>query len=409
MNNEINPLEQGKRIITLDIIRGFALFGILLVNMQYFNTPKFFMVGSDMRLFDGTANQLANHFISIFATGKFFTIFSFLFGLGFYIFIERIQEKGLPSLRFYRRRLVFLFILGLIHGILIWSGDILLPYSLAGFFLLLFRNSQIATIKKWAIALFGIFTVIIGFLYYLSTIAEKISNSDLAYTQLVEQALIIYQNGSYAEILAFRLGEEVPLVLLNLMIVVPVVLSVFLFGLYVGKKGVLKNIHEHKHWIAGVWKKNLIYFVTLTIASLLLKTDAVIVPVYAHDAVIEMLNYITGLIGSFFYITSLTLICLKDQWLFRLKFLAPVGQLALTNYLMQTIICIFLFYSFGLGLFGNVTPVLGIVLTITIFFIQIIFSNYWLRKFKYGPVEWLWRAFTYNKRPKMIRNKVKSN
>lgn len=395
----LQPTQHGERIVTLDIVRGFALLGILLVNMQFFVTPMLFLLLSEVTLFEGAVNRTADWFITIFATGKFFTIFSFLFGLGFYLFMERVNAKGLSVRQVYSRRLFFLLLLGGTHFFIFWSGDILFNYAIAGFLLLLFRNCTINTIRKWSIGLLSLVIFLLGFFTYLSSLLENtfgeeiISKNDFAL--LVDEAITVFQTGSFSKITAFRLAEEIPLILPNFIITVPMVLFLFLIGLYVGKKGVLFNISGHLDWIRKVWKKSFIYGVLMTIAYVTLKVELFIVPFYLHEASIEVLSLVSGLVLSFFYISSITLLCQQKQWLDRLKFLAPVGQMALTNYLLQTVICLFLFYGYGLGFYGKVTPEVGILITIAIFTVQIYFSKFWLSKYKYGPLEKVWRAFTY--------------
>ena len=397
----VHPTQQEERIITLDVIRGFALLGILLVNMQFFVAPKLFLILSGGTLFEGAISNTADWFITIFATGKFFTTFSFLFGLGFFLFMERVSAKGLSVGRLYSRRLSFLLILGLIHIFIFWSGDILLNYAIAGFLLLLFRKSSIEKIRKWAIGIFSVVVFLTGFFTFLSSLMENVLGENFApmndWASLVEQSVIVFQNGNFSEILAFRLTEEIPLILPNFIITIPMVLFIFLIGLYVGKKGVLMNISGHLEWIRKVWKKSFIYGAVLTFVYVILKAELFIVPFYLHEATLEVLSLISGLVVSFFYISSITLLCQQRQWKVRLKFLAPVGQMALTNYLLQTVICLMLFYGYGLGLYGKVAPGVGILVTLVIFTAQVFLSKFWMARFKYGPLEHVWRAFTYKR------------
>ncbi|RXJ02440.1 DUF418 domain-containing protein [Anaerobacillus alkaliphilus] len=395
----LRPTQQGDRIITLDIIRGFALLGILLVNMNFFVAPELFLLLSGDTLFDGAVSKAADGFVTIFATGKFFTTFSFLFGLGFFIFMERVKDKGLSVGKLYFRRILFLLFLGLFHIFILWSGDILLNYALAAFFLLLFRKSSKETIKKWAIGLFSVVIFITAIFSFLSSLMDNVLAGEMElttdYSLMVEEALVVFQNGSFSEILSFRLAEEIPFMLSNYIITVPMVLAIFLIGLYVGKKGVLYNISGHLDWIKKVWKNSMIFGVLMTVVYVLLKAELFIVPFYFHEAAVEVLSLVSGLVMSFFYISSITLLCQKELWLARLKFLAPVGQMALTNYLLQTVICIFLFNGYGFGFYGKVTPELGILITVAIFTVQIFLSKAWMARFKYGPLERLWRLFTY--------------
>src|ERR1700689_1061580 len=150
-----SPVALSERILFIDVLRGMALFGILAANMRAFFAPLD-VYGSIQVLFQSRADILAQAFIDTFIQGKFITIFSFLFGMGFAIQMTRAEARGVRFLGFYPRRLVALAIFGLIHGILIWAGDILLTYALSGAILLLFRKREQKTLLWWAGGLFAL-------------------------------------------------------------------------------------------------------------------------------------------------------------------------------------------------------------------------------------------------------------
>ncbi len=150
-----SPVALSERILFIDVLRGMALFGILAANMRAFFAPLD-VYGSIQVLFHSRADILAQAFIDTFIQGKFITIFSFLFGMGFAIQMTRAEARGVRFLGFYPRRLVALAIFGLIHGILIWAGDILLTYALSGAILLVFRKREQKTLLWWAGSLFAL-------------------------------------------------------------------------------------------------------------------------------------------------------------------------------------------------------------------------------------------------------------
>src|ERR1700693_2319133 len=150
----VGPITSAERILYIDILRGMALFGILAANMRGFNAPAD-VYGNIKVLFHGTADLIAQGFIDIFIQGKFVTLFSFLFGLGFAVQLTRAEARGARFMSFYPRRLAALAVFGLIHGILIWWGDILLTYALGGAMLLLFRNRSQKTVLWWAGSIFA--------------------------------------------------------------------------------------------------------------------------------------------------------------------------------------------------------------------------------------------------------------
>lgn len=404
------PTIKQERIETLDIIRGMALFGIFIVNMQFFNTPKLFVTITGTRLFEGNVSIITNYVIDLFFTGRFFTIFSFLFGLGFFIFMDRLKQKNLSVSRYYTRRLSFLLLLGLVHVVFFWSGDILLPYALAGFFLILFRNKTEMGALKWAIGMFAITYFVIGVLTLLSSLGESLMDMSVAsqYKEVMETSFVMYQQGSYMDILSFRITEEIPLILSNLPITIPIVLSVFLFGLYVGKKGIHKNISSHRKWIFNVWKYSFLAGFLLNSLYFLIINQTISMSNILYPAIEQVLGGVTGLVLSFFYVSSITLLCLKSTWLKVLYIFAPVGRMALTNYLMQTLICVIIFNGYGFGLFGTVSPLLGIGYVLIIFAFQIFFSQVWLKYFQYGPLEWVWRQVTYLKKMSLRQAKTEN-
>src|SRR5580692_6135329 len=146
---KVGPVSQADRILYIDMLRGMALFGILAANMRGFNAPSV-LYGNIRPLFHGRADLIAQGFIDIFIQGKFVTLFSFLFGLGFAVQMSRAAARGAKFMSFYPRRLAALALFGLIHGILIWWGDILLTYALAGTMLLLFRKKSNKIVLSWA-------------------------------------------------------------------------------------------------------------------------------------------------------------------------------------------------------------------------------------------------------------------
>ncbi|MEZ2661639.1 DUF418 domain-containing protein, partial [Aneurinibacillus aneurinilyticus] len=150
---KITPISKGERMITLDIIRGFALLGIFLVNMPTFHSPDFIRQLYDLPQNLSSVDKVVNLFFSLFIQTKFYTIFSFLFGLGFYVFMNRVEQKGLKVYRLFSRRLLILFLFGFLHLIFLWYGDVLHAYAIVGFALSLFYKRSNKVILGWAFGL----------------------------------------------------------------------------------------------------------------------------------------------------------------------------------------------------------------------------------------------------------------
>jgi len=174
------PVSEAERIHQLDAIRGFALFGIFLVNMPTFSHPMLFLpalgLPADHTLFDEWIRILLHMFVQT----KFYTIFSFLFGAGFYLFMSRAEKKSLPMKPMYLRRITILFLLGMTHLFFLWYGDILHTYALTGIMLLLFYKRADKTIRKWAWSLLLALQLLYGLVLFIPADPSSVENSSQA-------------------------------------------------------------------------------------------------------------------------------------------------------------------------------------------------------------------------------------
>jgi uncharacterized protein len=214
-NIQAAPVQPAERISEIDIVRGIALFGILMVNMSFFKIPV--MMDRIPSSFSPGLDQAVAWLIQLLFTGKFYAIFSFLFGLGFYIFMERTLDKGLELVPLYRRRLMVLLALGAIHLFLLWSGDILFTYALAGFILLAFRHKTLQSIKRWIIGLFITTLLLQGLFGFVQGFGEVMAgkNYEQMMGELISAAALVYSTGSYFDLLAYRLVNEAPYILVS--------------------------------------------------------------------------------------------------------------------------------------------------------------------------------------------------
>lgn len=398
------------RIVTIDIIRGFALFGIFLVNMPAFHSSEFLgMLYGVEHAYTG-ADYWLDFFFTLFIDMKFFTIFSFLFGLGFYIFMNRAEEKGLKMKRLFTRRMVALLVIGLLHLILLWFGDILHTYAITGFLLLFFYKRKIKTMIIWAISLLVVFNLFLSLSLILpeSILDEINQESILIYEEKIDEYVETYESAGYAEWVSYRFQTEVMPVLSNLIGNMIPILAMFLFGLAAGKAGIFKPNTIHQGFIRkfqiimGVVSIPLLVFLALAKFKMLATGFKSII-------YIELFTSLTGVTLCFFYISTLTLLFKKQQWQKRLRPLGYVGQMALTNYLLQTFICMALFVLGGL--YNNISLLAGTIICFVIFGLQILVSYYWLKTYQFGPFEWLWRSVTYGKlqsikKVSTVKNKV---
>lgn len=406
----LTPVSAHERIATLDILRGFALFGILLVNMEFFGTPVYRVV-TDVELWTSAIDRAAEIAIVFFAEGKFYSLFSFLFGLGFSIQMLRAESRGARIAPLYARRLAILLGIGIVHAFLLWMGDILITYALLGFLLLLFRKRSPRALLIWAAALLLIPVILNGAIVGLLAlgraqpevardIEKQFAEDDAHYRAQFDASMAAYRSPNYGDIFRQRAADVAWLYSPEVLIFgreMPNILAMFLLGLYAGRRGIFHRTAEHLPFIQKVQRWGFILGFIGT-AGYTLGTE---LSNPSQPSVMSFLATAFFAFGgpalSLFYASTLTLLVQQSRWREQLAPLGAMGRMALTNYLLQSIICTTIFYGYGLGFFGRIGPAMGIALTIVIYGIQIPLSVWWLSQFKMGPAEWLWRTLTYGK------------
>ncbi|HPE34625.1 MAG TPA: DUF418 domain-containing protein [Bacteroidales bacterium] len=405
MKNNFTPTLPSNRIQLLDVLRGFAIFGILMVNMQIMNAPLVSMI-SGLKLWSGMANDLSGGFIRLFFESKFYVIFSLLFGYGFWLFMNKRLPEGRSINGVYLRRVFFLLLFGIAHVVLLWPGDILVIYAIFGFLLLLFRKTPNRKLIRWALAFMLIPIVVSGILAFFVWLAGFHPEAKIAMeagfaegskqiTALADKALRVYPEGSFREIVQMRL-EEYRMVMHGFIFFYPNVLAMFLLGLYGARKGYLQDTVKHYLF----FRKTLLWGLIIGLPLNLLNT-LVFMPgqVSTQPSFFTFMTTIAsgfgGLALSLAYVAGIVLLLNAGYLKTFAKWLAPVGRMALTNYLTHSILANILFMSFGFALYGKVNIWSGILITLAIFILQIAFSKFWLKYFHFGPFEWLWRSLTY--------------
>ena len=396
----VSPVSLSERILFIDVLRGMALFGILAANMRAFFAPLD-TYGNIGVLYPGRADVLAQAFIDVFIQGKFISIFSFLFGMGFAIQMSRAEARGVRFLGFYPRRLLALALFGLIHGILIWAGDILLTYAFSGAILLLFRQRQQKTLLWWAGGLFTL-PIIIGttiLTLYFTRFRQPWMQPKPPDMKKLHEVIAIYAHGTVRQILVqnwLEWKDELPLTLFAIYAV-----ALFLLGMWVWRAGIVQRLDEYR----PVLKRVCAWCIPV---GLILNIYVAIVKVVVPPGTVSLWGWSAGLLSlsgahilSAGYISGLALIFLHQDWRRLLLPFAAVGRMALTDYLMQSVLCTLFFYHYTTGLYGRIGPAIGLAPTVILYGAQVVFSNWWLKRYRFGPMEWLWRGLTYGKLPSM--------
>lgn len=395
------PVAEGERVSAIDVLRGLALFGILTANMRGFFSPggAYFNVSA---LYPGQADVLAQNIVNYVFQGKFITLFSILFGIGFAIQMDRARKKGSSDV-FYLRRLALLLVFGLLHAWLIWWGDILAPYAVTGFLLyFLFQNRQQITLLIWAgIGFCAPFVLQIGGLVYQAISGNTPpSGPPTSDNKALLESVRIYSTGSYWAVTQHRFHEwlqfnRFPIFLFTL------VLPRFLFGLWVWRSGLLTSLQDNRDLLMKVLRWSIV--VALACDAMLLTLQFVF-PQKGFTPLSLLTNVgrqVSIVATALLYGSGVFLLLRSAPWRARLEPFAAVGRMALTNYLLQSLICTWFFRL--TGLYGKIGPAWGFVPTILLFSLQISFSVWWLKHYRFGAVEWLWRSLTYGSMQPMRR------
>lgn len=407
MNSHSGPVAPGERIVVLDVIRGFALLGILLMNIEYFQRPmQAIMLGFDWQ--QQGVDRLVALFVFTFVQGKFYTMFSLLFGLGFVIFLDRARARGASAKLLFARRLAALALFGALHAFFIWTGDILLLYATVGFLLLLFVNTTPGRLWKWGL---GFFLVPVALMWLAAlAVTAALQNPEAAeqmtaqftanevalMTDLVRGELI-YTTGSFLEVARWRLHEWTSMYLGGgILFFVPMILGMFLIGAALGRAGVFHDMGKH----AGLLKRFVVIGYVIGIPAAvcwgMYGPDVDMMQPTVRGAALTTIGNIASIALCLAYIGTLALLVHRgNRWVMHL---APAGRMALTNYLAHSIVFTLLFYGYGLGLWGAFGRAAATVAAITLYWLQLRFSAWWLAKHSMGPMELVWRRLTYGNR-----------
>lgn len=408
----LRPVGTAERIDVLDVLRGWALLGILLMNIEAFAGPLMVAItGLDPALTG--ADRIVDAAVYILVQGKFYLLFSLLFGMGFAVMMARAEAAGRPFAALYLRRTFALLAIGLVHLIVIWSGDILTLYALIALVLLaLFRHVPTSQLPWWALGfhslawLFSAGPLLLGAMARLApgaaTGMDKVMQNEAAKMQAqIETERLVLGSGSFADAVVHRLGEA-PEMLFFLLFAGGQVLGMFLLGMWFVRSGAIAEPARFPRLYAWLRWGALPVGLAMMLVSFALMPTADFTTITFTNGFGTLLSMIAALLMCLGYVAWLQR-GLSAPMAPMLRVVAPAGRMALTNYLSQSVICTLIFYGYGLGYFEQLPRAWQLPFAIALFALQVAFSRWWLSRFRYGPMEWLWRAATYLHWPAMRR------
>jgi uncharacterized protein len=349
-----------QRIQVVDVLRGFALFGILLIH-----SLQKFLNHTTMGLLElGPKNKFVKSSVEFLIEDKFFIIFSFLFGWSFYVMYQSAIRKQIPFIRLYIWRLVVLLAIGTFHT-LFFDSDILQVYAVIGLILIFCRDFTSRTI------------LVLSILLFLGSIPCIIFREE------IWGAIISMKN--FGIPLPNKLGYYIFTGRLF------TTSSMFVLGLYAGKINLFSNIYAKQNLLKKVVVFSCCIFLT-TLTILTLSKSAIDFPGYSADKILQVICFALQNISlSCLYVSALTLLYYQTKLVKSLRWLIPLGRIGLSAYLMQSI-----FFQLYYNLYDGMEMGLpgAMAITLLFFFGQIFFANLWLSRFRFGPVEWIWRSLT---------------
>lgn len=405
---DLSPVKSSERFVILDALRGFALLGIVIANFPEFSLYTFMSAEDTAVLPFSAADRYVRYLMYFFIDGKFYTIFSLLFGIGFSIILENVTRRGGNAMRIFYTRMIVLAFIGALHLMFIWSGDILLLYALLGMLLPLFRKlPDRILLTVAAVLLFA--PVVVDFLCestqtYLSAPVVRMQQLYCARFGITDDnfAYWLRDASSYREVFQFLIQGA----LVRVQEFIDgnryfKVLGLFIIGFYIGRQHLYARLKEKRVWLKKVFGAGILIGLPVSV-------------LYAYSAMnshpwglaVHSLLYFLGVYPmAFAYISGICLLLLRHPDLPVFRWFAAPGRMALTNYIGQSVIGVLLFYGIGLGLGAGIGLGLVVLIAAGVWILQAIISRVWLHYCQFGILEWMWRMLTYGKTFRLVRKR----
>jgi uncharacterized protein len=383
------PTSAEERYVALDVLRGLALFGVLLINLHTLFRVSLFEHILHFHTDAGTWNHVVDVLLAALLETKAVSLFSLMFGVGAAIQADRAVARGVNVTPFLVRRYLVLLALGLCHLLLIWNGDVLVLYAVCGLLivpLLRLPTSMLAVLGAAAIALRFVVDLPIPF-----------PSADAMQVQAVAAAHA-YGSGSFIDILTFRSRETGRFMVPLLVGILPQTAGLMLCGIAAWRSGVLREPQRYKRLLGTTFVGALAIGATATSLQVFFDSTGRTLPI--PEGLLRVCSFIPL---AFSYAAGVLLWMATGRVTRVTALFAAAGQMAFTNYLTESIVLGVIFYGYGFGLFGRMGSASAVWIGIALYIGQLFFSRLWLRHYRFGPVEWLWRSLTYGRFQRMRR------
>ena len=393
----MRPVTRLERIDVLDVLRGFALGGIVVVNYVVLSGLVFMSPAELASLEFTVADRAAQFLTHVLLEQKFYSLFSLLFGIGFSILMGRATDRGSAFAPFFRRRLAWLLGIGFVHAILIWPGDILILYAVLGFVLLLFRDASDRTVLGWGAGL--LLSPILVYAVFLAVgMPDPMAMLAGEGPSPLVAALAAFREGSYPEVVSANVfmyaGRWIQYLL---SIRIPRVLGMFLLGAWLDRRAVFRDPDGNRALLLRTVAWGVAIGLPANLAVAWIGESQAALPASGRGLLHTTLSAIGVPALALAYASAITLAMRRAAGRSRWTVLAPLGRMALTQYLLQSVAGVAIFYGIGLGLFGRVRPLAVCGIALGVFAVQVVLSRIWMARFAYGPAEWIWRRLTYGR------------
>lgn len=457
------PITESRRIDAMDILRGVALIGILLMNIEWFGRSISDIGGFDTNL--SGIDHAVGWLVRCFVEGKFYKLFALLFGMGFAVMLIRAREVGKPFGAWFTRRMVVLFIIGMLHMIFLWGGDILHDYAFAGLVFLgwvyLFRWKRLQkfdnptaflkigiTWMMFPIVAATIAALVFGLRFDASKLevqwqeeqevaalvdsrmeapVEELSDDpavaddeededrELSEEEQLEETVAeavegrrernanidaeieAYTTGTYWEATKFRFDDAIARLAFTPPFTFLMLLPIFLIGYWFVSSGIIRNHQDHQHVFKPMAWIGMSFGLFFSIGGLTVMQHPAIETAQVLEAAGNVMFFFGQYVLSAGYLGLIMVLLASPAWLRRLSRVAPMGRMALTNYIMQTVILAAIFHGYAGGYYGEISRAPQMLIVVAIVAFQAPFSAWWLSRYRFGPLEWLWRSLTYMK------------